>query len=256
MSEKKVYYWMKLKEQFMNSEEIDYLMSQKDGANYVVIYEMLVLSVSNKDGKLQTQIGELIVPYTLDKICRECKWFSVDTIKVALTLFAQLGLMFKDENGILEISGFNNFVGHETNYAEQKRLQRERKNEIESHDDNEVDSEVDNVHFPLNSLSLNSLSSNDSNESNNSSNVKKKEVPISKRIPPNIEDVIEYCNKRNNGIDGNRFWNYYNQMGWKLSNGQKMKDWHSAIVTWETRSGFNYSEQKEKQFESYRSDRE
>lgn len=38
MATGKRYYWIKLKDSFMSSDEIDYLMSQPDGANYVVLY--------------------------------------------------------------------------------------------------------------------------------------------------------------------------------------------------------------------------
>lgn len=32
-----------------------------------------------------------------------------------------------------------------------------------------------------------------------------------------------------------KFWNYYNAQGWKLSNGNAMKDWHSAFqAQWKT----------------------
>ena len=41
MATGKRYYWMKLKDSFMTSDTIDYFMSQPDGANYVVLYQML-----------------------------------------------------------------------------------------------------------------------------------------------------------------------------------------------------------------------
>jgi hypothetical protein len=53
-----------------------------------------------------------------------------------------------------------------------------------------------------------------------------------KNIPPPIEEVIEYCKSKGTGIDGEYFWNYYETRGWKLKN-DKMKNWHSAVATWE-----------------------
>lgn len=87
MSNPKRYYWMKLKESFMTSDTIDYFMSQPDGANYVVLYQMLCLKTINTDGRLSRQIGEIIIPYDVEKIQRDCKWFSTDTIRVALNLY-------------------------------------------------------------------------------------------------------------------------------------------------------------------------
>ena len=36
----KRYYWIKLKDTFFTSDTVDFLMSQKNGANYVVLYQM------------------------------------------------------------------------------------------------------------------------------------------------------------------------------------------------------------------------
>lgn len=58
--------------------------------------------------------------------------------------------------------------------------------------------------------------------------------------PPTIEQVAEYCKSRNNGIDPEYFVAYYAKQNWVLSNGRKMKDWKSAVITWEKRErGFN-----------------
>lgn len=55
-------------------------------------------------------------------------------------------------------------------------------------------------------------------------------------MPPTIEEVDAYCRERNNGIDPQRFIDYHEQQGWKLSNGNKMKDWKATIRTWESRN--------------------
>ena len=56
MATGKRYYWIKLKDSFMSSDEIDYLMSQPDGANYVVLYQMLCLKTINTHGCLVSKI--------------------------------------------------------------------------------------------------------------------------------------------------------------------------------------------------------
>ena len=92
MATGKRYYWIKLKESFMTSDAVDFLMSQPDGANYVVLYQMLCLKTINTGGKLERHIGEVIIPYDETKIQRDCKWFSVDTVRVALNLYKSLFL--------------------------------------------------------------------------------------------------------------------------------------------------------------------
>lgn len=148
MATGKRYYWIKLKDSFMSSDEIDYLMSQPDGANYVVLYQMLCLKTINTGGCLVSQIGEMLVPYDAEKIQRECKWFSLATVRVALSVYKQIGLIFESPDGILAISNYSDIVGSETDYSAQKRLQREnRRRQIPAKGaDNNEDNNVDNVH--------------------------------------------------------------------------------------------------------------
>ena len=118
------YYWIKLTDRFMTSDTVDFLMSQKDGANYVVLYQMLCLKTVNNNGIMARQLGEMIVPYDVDKIQRDCKWFSVDTVRIALELYKKLGLIFEDNDGVFVISNFDKLIGSQTFGAEKKQLQR------------------------------------------------------------------------------------------------------------------------------------
>ena len=124
MATGKRYYWIKLRESFMTSDTVDFLMSQKDGANYVVLYQMLCLKTINTGGRLSRQIGEYLIPYDVEKIQRDCKWFSADTIRVALNLYKGCGLIYEDVDGVLVLAEHDSMVGSETNWAAQKRNQR------------------------------------------------------------------------------------------------------------------------------------
>ena len=118
---KQRYYWIKLTDKFMTSDTVDFLMGQKDGANYVILYQMLCLKTVNNDGQLARTLGEIIVPYDEEKIQRDTKWFSLDTIRVAMNLYRKLGLIYEQEDGILRISNFENMIGSQTMSAEVKR---------------------------------------------------------------------------------------------------------------------------------------
>lgn len=175
MATGKKFYWIKLRTSFLDSEKIDFLLSQKNGANYVVIYQMLCLKTINTGGELATQIGEVLIPFDAAKIQRDFKHFDIDTIRVALELFKKLGLIYEQENGIIKIADFDELIGSETDYAAQKRKQRiqttqvventqllEQKNDIDNQVDNnedtkedsEVDSTVENVHIEIRDKSI------------------------------------------------------------------------------------------------------
>jgi hypothetical protein len=59
--------------------------------------------------------------------------------------------------------------------------------------------------------------------------------PPTKFTPPSVEDVTHFCETRGNGIDPEAFVAHGQANGWLLSNGNKMKDWRAAIITWEKR---------------------
>jgi hypothetical protein len=50
--------------------------------------------------------------------------------------------------------------------------------------------------------------------------------------PPTLEEVQAYCYERNNGVDAQRFIDYYTSNGWQVGK-NKMKDWKAAVRTWE-----------------------
>lgn len=56
-------------------------------------------------------------------------------------------------------------------------------------------------------------------------------------VPPTLEEVIDYCNERQNNIDPEQFIDYYTTNGWKVGK-NKMKDWKASVRTWE-RNGYS-----------------
>ena len=60
-----------------------------------------------------------------------------------------------------------------------------------------------------------------------------KDIEPQKRFTaPTLEEVKEYCSERKNGVDAERFVNYYTANGWKVGK-NPMKDWKAAVRTWE-----------------------
>lgn len=125
-AQQKRFYWIKLKENFFDLETIDWLISQKNGCEYIVLYQKLCLIAANKDGRLAMQIGEMIVPYDANKIARDTK-FDIDTVIVALELFQKLGLVYEETDGVLKIPYVSEIVGSESPSAQRMRKSRAKK---------------------------------------------------------------------------------------------------------------------------------
>lgn len=52
---------------------------------------------------------------------------------------------------------------------------------------------------------------------------------------PTIEEIKEYCLERNNGINAEAFYDFYESKGWYVGK-NKMKDWKACVRTWEKRN--------------------
>lgn len=126
MNDSKKYYWIKLKTDFFNQIEIDLLLSQPNGCQYVILYQMLCVQTANQSGRLASEAGDYIVPYDIQKIVRDTKYFNEDTVKIALELFKKLGLIYSEGNGYLQIADYKNIVGSET-YRSKKEKNSKRK---------------------------------------------------------------------------------------------------------------------------------
>jgi len=156
LAENKRYYWLKLMDDFFTEPTIDFMLGQKNGCEYIVLYQMLCLKTLNSNGVMASKIGEMIVPYDVDKIVRDTKYFNRNTVIVALELYKQLGLVYEDINGCLTIDGIGDMVGSESKWARIKRGQRADKQldnvqtEIKtlSHGQ-DVDNQLDNVHIEI-----------------------------------------------------------------------------------------------------------
>ena len=51
---------------------------------------------------------------------------------------------------------------------------------------------------------------------------------------PSIDEIRQYCSSRNNRVDPEQFFNFYESKGWIIGK-SPMKDWRAAVRTWEKR---------------------
>lgn len=220
----KRFYWIKLKTDFFNQETIDFLLSQENGCQYIVLYQMLCLQSANNNGIMATKVGEMIIPYDIKKIVRDTKYFDYDTVAVALELFKKLGLIYEEENKILKIANFDEMVGSEaanSNAQRQKRyrLRQKELNKIETVTVPVINSNVE-IEYRDKSIDIDNIKEN----------IKRKVF-----TPPSLEEVKQYCLERKNNIDAQHFIDFYSSKGWYIGK-NKMKDWKACVRTWEQRN--------------------
>ena len=61
-------------------------------------------------------------------------------------------------------------------------------------------------------------------------------------IVPALQEVSAYCQERNNNVDSQKFFDFYESKGWMVGK-NKMKDWKAAVRTWEDKSKSNQVEE-------------
>ena len=66
------------------------------------------------------------------------------------------------------------------------------------------------------------------------SNKEYKEKAKRKFIKPTLEEINQYCSERNNGINAEAFYDFYESKDWYVGK-NKMKDWKACVRTWERR---------------------
>ena len=227
MSDNKKYYYLRLKDNFFDSDELKILESMKDGYLYSNILLKLYLRSLKNDGKLV--VNERI-PYNAEMLA-SVTGHQVGTIKQALSMFKELGLIEVLENGAIYMLDIQNFIGKGSTEADRqriydRRISEERKQnkltqsrnleeickkstpeiEIELEKDIELEKEI---------------------HSSASTTTKRKRFE-----KPTLSQITQYCLERNNNVNAEQFFDYYESNGWKVGK-NAMKDWKACVRTWE-----------------------
>lgn len=79
-----------------------------------------------------------------------------------------------------------------------------------------------------------------------------KKEPVKRFVPPTLNEVIEYCNRKGSGIDPAVFWHHYEANGWRIGK-NKMISWPKTIGSWGAREKSKKKVTKENKTDSIRS---
>lgn len=229
MSDNKKYYYLRLKDNFFDSDELKILESMKDGYLYSNILLKLYLRSLKNDGKLVVNDR---IPYNAEMLA-SVTGHQVGTIKQALSMFKELGLIEILENGAIYMLDIQNFIGKGSTEADRQRLydrrisdERKQKKLTQSRNLEEIlEKSTPEIKIELE---------------------KEKEIKIEKEIDssastttkrkrfekPTLSEIEQYCIERKNNVNAEQFFDYYESNGWKVGK-NSMKDWKAAVRTWE-----------------------
>ena len=120
MSDNKKYYYLKLKDNFYDSEEMIILQNMPDGYLYSDILMKLYLRSLKNNGKLM--FNDLI-PYTPEVLAQVVR-HQIGTVEKAMKIFKQLNLIEMLDNGAIYMLNIQNFIGESSTEADRIRSYR------------------------------------------------------------------------------------------------------------------------------------
>ncbi len=220
MAETKRYYWLKFRDDFFDSKRIKKLRKMAGGDTYVIIYLKMQLKALRTGGVLEFTGIEKEFAEELSLDIDE----SVDDVRVVLAFLLAYGMCECSDNVHYYLPYVTENTGSETAAAQRMRDHRDRlklternnvtpllreccvEKEIEK--EKEIESEIE-IDAPKGARG--------------------------RFAPPTLEEVKEYCKERGNGVDAQRFVDFYEMKGWMVGK-NKMKDWKAAVRTWERNS--------------------
>lgn len=228
MSDKK-YFWLKLKRDFFKRHDIHIIHGMENGREIVLFYIELMLESIDHEGKLRFSDSR---PYTNGMLASLTNT-PIEIVELSLTTLADFGLVEITEDKTIVLPKVSSMVGYETEWAKKKRDYR---GQSEDKERTERGQSEDNVLDELGQCPRSDRTMSD----------KSKSIEIEKELEteleresnkaharfeiPTVEEVYLYCEQRHNGIDAQRFVDYYTARGWK-----GIKDWKAQIRVWENR---------------------
>lgn len=123
MGDEKRYYWLKLAEDFYEDDTIQWIEEQENGVAYVNFYLKLLLKSLKDDGYLIRFVGTRLIPYDVKSLARLTNT-DPDTVRVAMELFKQVGLVELMDSGEIYMSQIDEMIGSETQAAKRMRKLR------------------------------------------------------------------------------------------------------------------------------------
>lgn len=143
MADNKKYYYLKLKENFFDSEEMIILQNMENGYIFSDILLKLYLRSLKNEGKL---MFKNLIPYTPEALAQVVR-HSVEVVEKALEAFQKLELVEILDNGAIYMMDIQNFIGQSSSEADRQRTYRRMINDEKSRllSNSSVTNDVTNV---------------------------------------------------------------------------------------------------------------
>lgn len=228
----KKYFWLKLKDDFFDEKYIKALRRLPQGDSLVIVYLKMQLKSLKTEGIIQY---EQILPDAISELAMLLDE-DENVVRLAIGALIKFGIVERWENETFYMVAMQQLIGSETAGAARVRKHRALKNG-EAKKALQPQEEQKALHCNADVTTCNTeIEIEKDIEIDKDKEIEieqsKKSKSASRFTPPTLADVINYCNERNNGVDPEKFFDYYTSNGWKVGK-NAMKDWKAAVRTWE-----------------------
>ena len=222
MSEPKRYFWLKLHKDFFQRKEIKRLRKIAGGDTYTIIYLKMLLRSIMSDGKLYFDglEDDFASELALDLDEKE------ENVQITIQYLLKSGLLEMCSDEEYYLPDTKDSTGCETAVASRVRKHRERKKALQCNAD------VTQVKQLCNGEIEKELEIEKEIELELDTKANKSPTKAKRFVKPTINEIQDYCIERNNNVNAEHFFDYYESNGWKVGK-NSMKDWKAAVRTWE-----------------------
>lgn len=229
MSEPKRYFWLKLHKDFFQRKEIKRLRKIAGGDTYTIIYLKMLLRSIMSDGKLYFDglEDDFASELALDLDEKE------ENVQITIQYLLKSGLLEMCSDEEYYLPDTKDSTGCETAVASRVRKHRERKKALQCNTDVTQVKQLCNGELEIEiELEKDIEIEKEIHSSAKSTTTKRKRFE-----KPTLSQITQYCLERNNCVNAEQFYDYYESNGWKVGK-NAMKDWKACVRTWE-RNGYD-----------------
>lgn len=235
MSEPKRYFWLKLHKDFFQRKEIKRLRKIAGGDTYTIIYLKMLLRSIMSDGKLYFDglEDDFASELALDLDEKE------ENVQITIQYLLKSGLLEMCSDEEYYLPDTKDSTGCETAVAVRVRRHREKQKALQCNAD------VTQMKHLCNGEKEKELEKDKEIEKEIDSSAKSTTTKRKRFEKPTLSQITQYCLERNNNVNAEQFYDYYESNGWKVGK-NSMKDWKAAVRTWE-KNNYNKPAKSNKQ---------
>jgi predicted phage replisome organizer len=220
--------WIKLTVSMFDDEKIKIIESMPDKDAILIIWIKLLILAGKTNASGYLYLSQNI-PYT-DEMLSTLFNRPLSTVCMALEVFQKFNMIDVNDNGFIAIS---NWEKHQNIEGMEKIREQTRQRVAKYREQQKLECNVTVTQSNATEEERRKKNKKEDKESNIAD-----KPHTHKFVIPKLEEIQEYCKERNNTVNAEKFFDFYQSKGWLVGKAA-MKDWKACVRTWEQKEDKN-----------------